>query len=263
MTTDRRLARTAGILFLLTFVSAIAGVAFYGPLLADPAAFVRGEGSAVSVLLGVLCELVLIGANVGTALALYPVLRRDGIALALAYVVARVVECVFIAVGVLAVLTVVALRREAGIADAVNAPGGPAADGGFDSALPLLAEAFVALRDWTFLLGPGFVVGLGNGLLLGWLFWRSRRIPRGLALVGMVGGPLMTLSGVAVLFGAYGQGSLPSALATLPEIVWEASLGLYLAIRGFRAAPDPDAAAPEGDQDEAMIAVAAAAPITP
>jgi len=212
-----RTARTAGVLFLLTFVSAITGAALYEPLLTDPD-YITGPGADTRILLGAVCELVLIIANIGTAVVLYPVPRRYGPAAAVGYVAARIMECALIAVGILCVLTVVSLRQTA---DA-------------DAYLPV-AQALVALHGWTFLLGPGFVVGIGNGLLLGFLMYKSQLVPRPMALFGLIGGPLMSLSGIAVLFGAYGQSSLPSALATLPEIIWEASLGLYLTIKGFRA----------------------------
>ena len=218
MQASNRTARTAGILFLLTFVSAITGAALYAPLLTDPA-YVTGPGADNRILLGAVCELVLIIANIGTAVVLYPVLRRHGEAAAIGYVAARIMECVLIAVGILSVLTAVTLRQSAG------------ADAG--EYLPV-ARALVALHGWTFLLGPGFVVGIGNGLLLGFLMYRSRLVPRPMTWFGLIGGPLMSMSGVAVLFGAYGQSSVPSALATLPEIIWEASLGIYLAVFGFR-----------------------------
>lgn len=217
---DDRRARTAGVLFLLTFVSAIVGAALYGPLLTDPS-YATGAGDDARITWGALCELVLIGANIGTAVVLFPLLRRHSEVAALGYVAARIVECVFIAVGILSVLTVVTLRRSAG-------------DLGDPAAVTVVARALVGLHDWTFLLGPGFVVGIGNGLLLGFLMHRSRLMPRGFALLGLIGGPLMSLSGLAVLFGAYGQSSPWSAVATLPEIVWEASLGVLLTVVGVR-----------------------------
>lgn len=226
MNPQDKTARTAGILFLLTFVSAIAGAALYAPLLTDPD-YITGPGGDTRILLGAVCELVLIIANIGTAVVLYPVLRRYGPAAAVGYVAARIMECALIAVGILCVLTVVSLRQSPDAA----------------AYLPV-AQALVALHGWTFLLGPGFVVGIGNGLLLGFLMYKSQLVPRPMALFGLIGGPLMSLSGIAVLFGAYGQTSVPSALTTLPEIIWEASLGLYLAIRGFRVAGREKALAP-------------------
>jgi len=221
-TTDRRRARAAGLLFLVTFVSAIAGVQLYTPVLDDPG-YVLGSGADTRVVLGVLCEVVLIVANLGTALVLHPVLRRRAEGLALGYVVARVMECVLIAVGMLCLLTVVTLRLHAASIDDREA-------------LSVTARALVALRDWTFLLGPGFVAGLGNGALLGWLLLRAGLVPRPMAIVGMVGGALVALSGVGVLFGLWSQGSPVSAVATLPEIVWEAFLGIFFAFVGFRVA---------------------------
>lgn len=217
---DRR-SLIAGLLFLLTFVSAIAGAALYTPVLTDPG-YVLGSGADGAIIAGALCELVLIAANIGTALALFPLLRRTSEPLALSYIAARIVECTFIAVGVLSVLTIVTMRAEGGGADAET--------------LTALSAALVALHDWTFLLGPGFVVGIGNGLILGYLMLRSGLMPAWLCWFGLIGGPLMTLSGVAVMFGAYEQSSLWSALATLPEIVWEASIGVVLTVRGIRKA---------------------------
>lgn len=222
---DDRSARIVGFLFIVTFVSAIAGLLLYGPALSDPD-YVTGPGDDVRVLLGAVCEIVLVISNLGTAIVLYPILRRHHAAAALAFVVARIIECVFIIVGMLAVLTIVGLRRDA-------------AAGGAGGDVTEIAGALVVLHDWTFLLGPGFVVGIGNGLLLGFLMFRSRLVPRPLAMVGLVGGPLMSLSGIAVLFGAYGQTSVVSGALTLPEIVWEASLGIYLLVRGFRGTDRP------------------------
>jgi hypothetical protein len=232
---DDRSARIVGFLFIVTFVSAIAGVVLYAPLLSDPS-FVTGPGDDVRVLLGVVCEIVLVISNLGTAIVLYPVVRRFHEAAAIGFVVARVIECVFIVVGMLALLTVVGMRRDVAASD---------------SGAVEIAGSLVTLHDWTFLLGPGFTVGIGNGLLLGLLMFRSRLVPRGLAVIGLVGGPLMSLSGIAVLFGAYGQTSVVSGVLTLPEIVWEASLGIYLLVKGFRSADRP-----VREKDEAAVSLA-------
>ncbi|WP_285114874.1 DUF4386 domain-containing protein [Leifsonia sp. fls2-241-R2A-40a] len=221
MDPDRRRSLAAGVLFLLTFATSITGALLYGPVLSDPH-FILGSGDAGPVLAGALCEVALVITNLGTALVLYPVLRRTSPSLALAYVVARVMESTLIAVGILSLLSVVTLRQDG------FAPGA-------DATAIVVAQALVALHGWTFLLGPGFVVGIGNGLILGWMLYRAHLIPRGWAWLGMVGGPLLSLSGVAVLLGAYEQVSTWSALATIPEFVWEAFLGIYLTVHGFRA----------------------------
>jgi hypothetical protein len=146
------------------------------------------------VLLGAFLELILIIANIGTAVALFPILKRVNEILALGYVTARVVECTFIALGILSLLTVVTLRQEAAGADAAS--------------LVAVGQALVALHDWTRLLGPGFVVGVGNGLLLGYLMYSSALVPRGMAVLGLIGGPLIIASGVAVLLGVIEAGTV-------------------------------------------------------
>jgi hypothetical protein len=100
-----------------------------------------------------------------------------------------------------------------------------------------LAESLAAIKDWTFLLGPGFVVGVGNGLLLGYLMYRSGLVPRPMAVLGLVGGPLVCASGIAVLFGVFDQGGAGQGIATLPEFLWELSLGIWLTVKGFRPSP--------------------------
>src|SRR6188472_3089625 len=140
-TPPRKLARIAGVLFIVTFITSIPALLLYGPVLNDPQ-YVVGSGADGQIFLGAFLELLLIVANVGTALALFPVLKRRSEGLALGYVTARLVECGFIAVGILSVLSVVSLRQDAAGAD----PG----------ALVAIGQSLVAIHDWTFLLGPGF-----------------------------------------------------------------------------------------------------------
>ena len=220
---DQRIARIAGVLFIITFITSIpAQLVFYDAVLND-ADYITGAGSDSSVALGALLDLFLIIANIGTAVVLFPVLRRTNEGLALGYVTARIVESFFIAVGILSVLTIMALRQEA--ADA---------DGG---SLLLVGQSLVELHDWTFLLGPGFIVGIGNGVILGYLMYRSGLVPRQMALIGLIGGPLLPLTAIAILFDLTEAGSGWQIAATVPEFIWELSLGIYLAVKGFRIAP--------------------------
>ncbi|HEX2105162.1 MAG TPA: DUF4386 domain-containing protein [Solirubrobacteraceae bacterium] len=218
--TTSKLSLITGVLFVVTFVTAISAVLLYDPVLSDPD-YIVGAGADTRVFLGAFLELLLIIANIGTALALFPILKRQNEGLALGYVAARVVECVFIAVGIISLLSVVTLRQEAAGADA--------------DSLVAIGQSLVAIHDWTFLLGPGFVVGVGNGLLLGYLMYRSGLVPRRMAVLGLVGGPLVCASGIAVMFGAFEPRSVWQFIATVPEIAWEASLGIYLIVKGFKA----------------------------
>lgn len=216
----RRLALIAGAFFVITFVTAIPAVILYDPVLND-ADYIVGAGADTRVFLGASLELLLIIANIGTAVALFPILKRQSEGLALGYVTARLVECGFIAVGILSLLSIVTLRQGAAGAEA--------------DSFTTVGQSLVAIHDWTFVLGPGFVVGVGNGLLLGYLMYRSELVPRRMAVLGLVGGPLVCASGIAVLFGAFDRGSAPQFIATIPEIAWEASLGVYLVAKGFKA----------------------------
>ena len=216
MDSDQRAARITGILFLATFVTSIGALALFQPVLDDPAGYVAGGGSDNRILLGVLLEALLIIANIGTAVVLFPILKRQNETLALGYVTARILECTFIAIGIFGVLAVVTLQQDA--------PGA-------DADLPFL---LAAIKDWTFLLGPGFVVGWGNGLILGYLMYTSGLVPRGMAMLGLIGGPLIILSGIAVLFDVFEFGGTGQAIATIPEFLWELSLGFYLTVWGFR-----------------------------
>jgi hypothetical protein len=226
MDSNRRTAFVTGALFIVTFVTAIpAALLLYTPVLED-ANYVVGAGADTGVALGALLEVLLIIANVGTAVALFPVLKRQSEGLALGYVTARLVECTFIAIGIVSLLAVVTLRQ-----DFAGAAGG-------DSSAYLTAGAsLVAVHDWTFLLGPGWVVGVGNGLILGWLMYRSGLVPRGMAMLGLVAGPVLLAGGTAALLGVIEPDSALKDLAAAPEFVWELSLGIYLLVKGFRPSP--------------------------
>jgi hypothetical protein len=103
--------------------------------------------------------------------------------------------------------------------------------------LVTVGRSLVAIHDWTFLLGPGFIVGVGNGLILGWLMYRSGLVPRGMALLGLIAGPVLCAGGIAVLVGVIEPDSPLKALAAAPEFVWELSLGIYLMVKGFKPSP--------------------------
>ena len=213
------LARLTGLQFILTFATSIPpALSLYVPALKDPA-FVLGGGFDAGVSWGVVLELALILTNIGTALTLYPVLRQRFPVLSLGYVAARLTECGFIALGIVAMMALNTLRLQAGAADAGQ--------------LQVVAQALVAVHDWTFRIGPGVVVGIGNGLILGYMMWKSRLVPRAMAILGLVGGPALLAAGLAVVLGLIDAGATPQIVATLPGFLWELSLGVWLLVRGF------------------------------
>jgi hypothetical protein len=214
------IARVTGILFLITYITAIPPFVYhYVPVLDDPRYIVGGGGADTRVLTGAFLEVILIIANIGTAVVLWPVVKRVNEIFALGFVAARVMESAFIAVGILSVLSLVTLRQEAAGADA--------------GSLLAVGESLVALKNWTFLLGPGFVVGIGNGLILGYLMYRSGLVPRGMTMLGLIGGPVLMAAAIAVIFGVIEQGGVWQTLASAPEFLWELSLGIWLIVKGF------------------------------
>ncbi len=218
----QRIARVTGVLFVITYIASIPPALFlYGPLLDDPRYILGGGAADNGLALGALLELILIIANIGTAVVLYPVVKRVSEILALGYVTARVIESVFIAVGLLIVLSMVTLRQEA-------------AAGADAGTLLTVGQSLVALKDWTMLLGPGFVGVFGTGLMVGYLMYTSRLVPRPLALLGLIGGPVLMAAGVGVMFGVIEAGGGWQLIATIPEALWEFFvLGIWLIVRGF------------------------------
>jgi hypothetical protein len=219
MALDQKRARVFGVLYLLTFVTSIPALLLYETVLRHPVSYIAGAGHDKQVLFGALLELLLIIANIGTAVVIFPIVRRQSEELALGYVTARLVESTFILLGIVSILGIVTLRQQvAGASEGT------------------LAYSLAAIKDWTFLLGPGWVVGWGNGLILGYLMYRSGLVPRRMCWLGLIGGPLIIATGTALMFG----GNNPShamhslqGLATIPEFLWELSLGVYCAVRGF------------------------------
>jgi Domain of unknown function (DUF4386) len=218
----RTIARVFGWLFVATFVTSIpAYFIFYAPVRDNPN-LITGTGAdpTASVALGAALEVLLIIANVGTAVVVYPILKRQSEVGAIGYVSARLVEGIFIAIGIVSLLTFLLMRQEA--------------TAGTDAGI---GEAFVAVYDRAFLLGPGFFAGFANGVVLGYLMFRSGLVPRGMAMLGLIGGPLVMASGIAIMFDVTERGSTLQGIATIPEFFWELSLGIYCIVKGFKPSP--------------------------
>ena len=220
MSQDQKRARIFGMLYLITFVTSIPALLLYETVLRHKVSYIAGAGHDKQVLLGALLELLLIIANIGTAVVIFPIVRRQNEELALGYVTARIIESTFILVGIVSMVTIVTLRNHAvGAAEAT------------------VAYTLAEIKDWTFLLGPGWVVGWGNGLILGYLMYKSELVPRRMCWFGLIGGPLVIITGTAILLGGNNPSSAMHSLqgiATIPEIIWELFLGIYCTFKGFR-----------------------------
>ena len=223
---NKRVGRIFGWFFIGTFITAIpARLLFVNGLGAtwQDMRFVPGATSETSLYLGGILEFGVIATNIATAVVLYPIVKRLSERVAMGYVTARIMESAFILVGLISIISVVSVASALGGATGAEA-----------TALAAQGSSLVSTYEWAFLFGPGLVVGFGNGLMLGYLMYRSGLVPRRMAMLGLIGGPMLIISFVLILFGVYENGSGPSALMALPEIAWEASLGIYAAWKGFR-----------------------------
>jgi hypothetical protein len=210
----RKTALVAGALYLLTFVS-IPTLALYAPV-RDPS-YITGPGPDTPVIFGGILEMIVALACIGTAVALYPVVKKQNEGVALGFVGVRVLEAGTIVICVVSLLSVVTLRKAGAGADGL-----------------VTGQALVAFHDRVFLLGQG-TLPAANALLLGSLLYRSRLVPRVLPLLGFIGAPLLVASVTATLFDLWGQQSAMSALFTIPVALWEFSLGIYLVVKGFNS----------------------------
>jgi hypothetical protein len=215
----RKVALAGGVLYLITFAASIPQLKLFAKIVDDPEGFVTGRGSKTPVLWGGWFEVITAIACVGTAVALYPVSRRVSKTAAIGFVTSRVVEAALILVGVVSLLTVVALRG-----DLAGATGARA------EALRVTGHALVEMRQWTFLLGPGLIAGL----LLGYAMYRSRLVPRIIPIIGLIGAPVILASATGTIFGLWDQVSGPGAALALPIAVWAFSLGMWLTVKGFK-----------------------------
>jgi hypothetical protein len=226
----QQIARVTGVLFIITIVASIpAAFVLYAPVLDDPN-YIVGAGADPGVSLGALLEFIVVIANIGTAVVLFPIVKRQNEILALGYVTSRVLECAFIMAGAFSLLTVVSLRS--GFDPALPLEDFAATAGADDALLVTVGKSLVALHDWTFLFGPGILAGVGNGMMLGYLMYRSGLVPRGMAVLGLIGGPLIIVTGVAVLLGVLEEGGVWQ-VAVIPEFFWELLLGIWPIVRGF------------------------------
>jgi hypothetical protein len=216
----RKVSLAGGVLYLITFAASIPQLKLFAKII-DNHDYIRTAGSNTPVLWGSLLEVITAAAGVGTAIALYPITKRVSQTAAIGFVTSRVVEAGLILVGVLSLLSVVTLQKEfAG------------ATGAESDSLAVTGRALVAMRQWTFLLGPGLMAGV-NAIFLGYVMYRSRLVPRIIPTVGLIGAPLILVSGAATIFGAWDQVSGAGLVFGLPVAAWEFSLGLWLTFKGF------------------------------
>lgn len=220
MDSMRKTALVAGILYLITFIS-VATLTLYSPVLKDPA-YILSSGSDAGLRWGALIDVIVALAGIGTAITLYPVVRRQNETFALGFVTSRVIEGAMLLTGVVSLLSLASLHQVG------------AAAGADSTALLTSGASFVGTYNAAFLIG-GTLGPAMNALLLGYLMYRSSLVPRLIPAIGLVGGVLMTSSVIGQILGINEKISVWSLIALLPIFAWELSLGLYMAIKGFKS----------------------------
>ncbi|MEI7540920.1 MAG: DUF4386 domain-containing protein [Actinomycetes bacterium] len=215
-------ARITGIFYLITFITSIPAVFLLDPVLHN-SSFITGQGSANSVLWGSLLDVFNAIACVGSAVAIFPIVRKVNLSLAIGFIASRLFEAAIILIGVVSLLAIVSLR-----ADYLASPTTDT------STLELVGSGLLKVRNWTFLLGPGLVPAI-NGLLLGLLLFKGKLVPKLIPLLGIIGAPMLFASALGTYFGIFDQMSSIAAVAGLPIAAWELSLGVYLTVKGVKS----------------------------
>ena len=226
MDPSRKTALVAGVFYLMTMVS-IPTLALYGPVKSKD--FIIGSGADTGALLGCFLEVVVALAGIGTAITLFPVVKRQNEGMALGFVAARTLEAAMICTGGASLLTLVTLRQDLGTATGADA-----------ASLITIGASHVATYNWAFTLGGSLMPGI-NAILLGTLMYRSGLVPRVLPVIGLVGVPLHITAVVLTMFGVIDRVGSVALIAALPIFVWELSLGIYLVVKGFRPCPITEA----------------------
>ena len=219
----RGYALAAGIAYLVTFAASIPALPMLAPLLDDPAGYALTGGADTQVAFGALLDTINAIACIATAVAVFPVVKRQNESLALGFVASRLMEAAIIMVGVISLMSVITLHQDV------------AGTAGTDAAISTTGQALVAVRDWTFLFGPDVCAGM-NALLFGTLLFRSRLVPRWIPTLGLIGGPLLLAASALTVLGVVEAGSI-WFIGVLPLATWEFSVGVYMAVKGFRPSP--------------------------
>jgi len=242
MNANRQAATIVGVLFIVAAVTAILGLLFYQPILTGPDYLMNGAGHKNQVVLGALMELLLVCSAIGTAIGMFPVLRRVNERIALAHLCFRFLEAVIITIGIVAVLSLLTLSQ------ALVAASGPD-----PSAFRASGIALLAVHDWTFMLGPLFMLGI-NTLMYSYLLYKSKLVPRPLAVLGLTGATLVFICALLVLFGVIAQISVWGALLAVPVALYEMTLAVWLIVKGFN--PSAIASKPAKTETNELLSAA-------
>lgn len=218
----RKTALVAGILYLITYASSIPAALLLTNAFADPN-YILGAGADGQVRLAALFDIVNGLTAIGTAVALYSVVKRQHEGLAIGFVASRLFEAAILFIGVVSVVSIAALRETAATA---TDPATLAAAG----------TALVSQYKVAFVLGTA--IPALNALLLGSLLFQSRLVPRAIPALGLIGAVSFGVWNVGYVLGVTEPGTPWHGISVAPIFLWELFIGLWMTFKGFnRAAP--------------------------
>ena len=246
MTDTRRTAFVAGVFYIITFVS-IPTLFLYGPV--KETDYITSAGSDAGVLVGCFLEVIVALAGIGTAVTLFPVVKRQNEGMALGFVASRTIEAAMIFTGVASLLSLLTLRQDLGTAAGAD-----------QAAMIATGASHLATYNWAFTLGQSLMPGV-NAILLGTLLYRSRLVPRILPTLGLIGAPIHITAVVLTMFGVIDRIGPVAAIAAIPIAVWELSLGIYLVAKGFKPSPIITTQVPPAPPAPPALAVSEALPL--
>lgn len=221
MNANKKSALIVGVLFILAAVTSIIGLILYDPILNGPDYLKQGSEHANQVILGALMELILVVSAVGTSTTMFPFLRKYNETIALWHVCFRFLEAIIITVGIISVLSLLTLSREFAAAAAPDI-----------ASFQASGTSLKAVHDWTFLLGPNFMLGI-NTMMYSYIFYKSKLVPRFIPILGITGSALVFLAAILEMFGVFPQISVWGAILSLPVAVNEMTLAVWLIVKGF------------------------------
>jgi hypothetical protein len=221
MNSSRKAAKLVGVLFILAAVTAVIGLNLYNPILNGPNYLIEGSQHANQVILGAFMELILVVSAIGTATTMFPLLRQYNETIALWHVCFRFLEAIIITVGIISMLSLLTLSRE------FVAAGAPDPSSFHSSGIILKA-----VHDWTFMLGPLFMLGI-NTVMYSYIFYKTRLVPRFISILGMTGATCVFVCSLFVMFGVFPQISFWGAILAVPVAANEMILAVWLITKGF------------------------------
>ena len=223
MDSNRKNEILIGVLFILAAVTAIIGLALYQPILNDADYIVKASANETQVIWGAFCELILAFSVIGIAVMMYPILNKENESIAIGYVCFRLLEATIIIIGIISLLSVVTLNQE--FTKAVN-----------PNVISFLTagKLLITLHNWTFLFGPNLALGPGT-LMMSFVLYKSKLVPRFIYILGLIGGPLIFLCAVLVMFGVFLQISIWGVLLAIPVFAYEMTLAVWLIVKGFNS----------------------------